>query len=270
MTMKRGKSMVSLIVPVYNEAPFLKRCFDSIKNQTVPFGEVIVVDDCSTDGSREIVQAYKGAIRALHSVNLGVSVSRNDGLSDATGEYVTFLDADDELMPDAHEKMLKAIKEHPMAPVIQFNHLRHYAKINKTVKKYDNREGWYGISDIESMQGWWGVWNKVIWRKAIKYPFRPDMRYGEDGIWILEHLLYGWSIWQEDTETVIHHFENENSLTKSKTKEQLQALEKVQRELLEAHCSLGEPWENIRAIVGVIEKCKNDPNYQKIMKGNGE
>lgn len=265
---------ISLIVPVYNEEPYLKRCIDSIKNQTVPFEEVIFIDDKSTDNSVQILREAEKEntnFRVVERlVNGGVSSARNMGIDESHGEYITFLDSDDELLPDAHEKMLRAIERHPEAQMIQFNHLRHYAKINKTVKKYDNRSGWYDIRDTQRMKCWFGVWNKLIKYDAINYDFDIWMRYGEDGIWILNHLLDGCKIWQEDTETVIHHFENANSLTKSKTSEQIRTLIEKLKGMMLTELEMKSEWHYIRAIYNIIEDNLNNPNYKELLEKDHE
>ena len=261
---------ISLIVPVYNEEPYLQRCIESIKNQTVPFEEVIFVDDDSTDGSLEILQEAEKENQNFHViakiVNEGVSAARNDGVGVSHGDYIAFLDSDDELMPDAHEKMLTAIARHPEARMIQFNHLRHYAKINKTVKKYDNRSGWYDIKDTQKMHCWWGIWNKLIRFDENIHDFPTHLRYGEDGIWVLSHLLDGYRIWQEDTETVIHHFENHNSLTKSKSGEQIRSLIDTLKDMMRIELETDSEWHNIQAIYHCIENIMNDPNRKELLE----
>lgn len=269
--------MINLIVPIYNEAPFLKRCFDSIAAQMADDINVLLIDDASTDGSTDIAReraAQEGWAFYGSNKNQGVSRSRNCGLTAIVhgakipgDSWVTFLDSDDELVPDAFQIMREAIQNCPHESWFQFNHLRHYAKINKTVKKYDNRDGRYGIADLQNTHCWWGIWNKLIRIDAIRHSFRDDLRYGEDGIFVLEHLLDGQKIRTIDKETVVHHFENANSLTKSKTKDQLEALGKAQRELLRDHSGPDEPWENIRAIVACIDDCLANPIYKEILGG---
>lgn len=260
-------STITLIVPAYNEGPFIDRAIQSIRNQTVPFDQVILIDDHSTDGTTEKIRAQGDWIRIEHPDNRGVSAARNSGLEQATCDWVTFLDADDELLPDACEKMHRAIEDwNGRADWIQFNHLRHYAKINKTVKKYWNEDGWIDIHNLHDKHCWWGVWNKLIRTDAIEWFFLDDMRYGEDGIWILTHLLDGARIWQVNQETVVHHFENPNSLTKSKTAEQLNLLEDKLRRMLRAHSDTTEPYENIKAIIGCIDNMRANTHYKEIRK----
>lgn len=260
-------STITLIVPAYNEGPFIDRAIQSIRNQTVPFDQVILVDDCSTDGTREKIVAQTDFVRIEHPDNRGVSAARNSGLEQATSDWVTFLDADDELLPDACEKMHQAIDNWSgRTGWIQFNHLRHYAAINKTVKKYWNEDSWTTVENLHEKQCWWGVWNKLINRKFIWENFDEDMRYGEDGVWVLEHILWGEKIRNINQETVIHHFENPNSLTKSKTKEQLDALEWKLRWILATHATVAEPYENIKAIIGCIDSVRANPHYKEIRK----
>lgn len=89
--------LVSVIVPVYNVKPYLKRCLDSILQQDYDNLEIILVDDGSTDGSGAMCDAYADGykVRVLHQKNQGVSVARNMALDQARGEYVLFVDSDD-------------------------------------------------------------------------------------------------------------------------------------------------------------------------------
>lgn len=89
---------VSIIVPVYNVAPYLRRCMDSLVNQTYPNIEMICVDDGSTDASGTIVDEYAAAddrVRVIHQKNQGLSAARNTGFLCATGMYIMYLDSDD-------------------------------------------------------------------------------------------------------------------------------------------------------------------------------
>jgi len=89
---------VSVIVPVYNTAPYLRQCLDSIVNQTLKDIEIILVDDCSTDESLTILKEYEAAdrrIKVLSQENKGAGAARNTGLHIAKGKYLLFLDSDD-------------------------------------------------------------------------------------------------------------------------------------------------------------------------------
>ncbi len=89
---------VTIIVPVYNTAPYLKKCMDSLINQTLDDVEIIVVEDCSTDSSRRILKEYEKYSNVnvyYNKHNMGIGYSRNFGISKATGKYIAFIDSDD-------------------------------------------------------------------------------------------------------------------------------------------------------------------------------
>lgn len=105
---------VSIIVPVYNVKDYLRKCIDSIIEQTYKNIEIILVDDGSTDGSEKILDEYKEKderIKVFHKENTGVSSTRNYGIEKATGKYICFSDADDYLMNDYVQYLLSLIKK---------------------------------------------------------------------------------------------------------------------------------------------------------------
>ena len=96
--MEIEKEKISVIIPVYNVEKYLKRCLDSVINQTYKNLEIILVDDGSTDNSGKICDEYAKndkRIIVIHKENGGVSVARNIGLDICTGDYVNFIDSDD-------------------------------------------------------------------------------------------------------------------------------------------------------------------------------
>ena len=105
--------MVSIIIPIYNVAPYIERCLLSVYNQTYTDLEVLLIDDCGSDNSITIAEKFifdrqwKEARILVHEKNRGLSAARNTGIKHATGDYVYFLDSDDEITPDCMEVMVK-------------------------------------------------------------------------------------------------------------------------------------------------------------------
>ncbi|HHM04765.1 MAG TPA: glycosyltransferase [Gammaproteobacteria bacterium] len=96
-------------MPCYNAGPYLREAVDCVLNQTYPQVELVVVDDGSTDGSRQVLADYGDQITFIEQNNQGPYPARNNGLSRATGEYVAFLDADDYWTADCLEKLHAAL-----------------------------------------------------------------------------------------------------------------------------------------------------------------
>lgn len=133
---------ISIIVPVYNVEKYLKRCIDSILNQSFENFELILVDDGSTDNSGKIVDEYKSIdkrIRVIHKKNGGQGSARNRGLDIAKGNYIGFVDSDDWIHRDMYKCMYKFITE-DNTDIVQVDH--------DIVKEYIPDEK-CNLSDIE-------------------------------------------------------------------------------------------------------------------------
>lgn len=105
--------IISIIIPIYNVAPYLRECLDSIQEQTFKDFEAILIDDGSTDGSGQICDWYASKykrFKVIHKSNGGVSSARNMGLDIAQGKYIGFIDPDDYISPDFYELLLNAIQ----------------------------------------------------------------------------------------------------------------------------------------------------------------
>jgi glycosyltransferase involved in cell wall biosynthesis len=111
--MDSANPTVSAIVPVYNGARFLAYAVASARHQSVPPQEIIVVDDGSTDGTSEVARDLAGAIVYVRQANAGPAAARNHGVARATGEWVAFLDADDQWRPDKLAVQLAVIEKYP-------------------------------------------------------------------------------------------------------------------------------------------------------------
>ena len=105
---------VSVVIPAFNSRRFILRCLESVADQTLPGVETIVVDDASTDGTRDVVA--NAAVRGLrcigHETNRGSAAARNTGLAEARAPYVAFLDADDAMKPDNLMRKVEVLERH--------------------------------------------------------------------------------------------------------------------------------------------------------------
>ncbi len=108
---------VSVIIPVYNNSPYLGECLDSVVNQTYKNLEIIIIDDKSTDNSLEVIRKYHDKRIKVISLkkNSGVAIARNNGVKIATGDYICFLDSDDYWVNDKIEKQVKFMSENGYA-----------------------------------------------------------------------------------------------------------------------------------------------------------
>lgn len=108
---------VSVIIPTYNREKTIKRCIDSIVNQTMPPYEIIVVDDCSMDNTLGILNKFYPDIKIVKQNHRGAQAARNAGIRVAQGEYIAFLDSDDEWLPDKLELQIRELKKNPDAVI---------------------------------------------------------------------------------------------------------------------------------------------------------
>lgn len=210
--------MISVIVPFWNSEKWIGRCCDSLVRLKGDF-EFLLIDDNSTDKGPEIVRRYDDD-RLVLLQNWyrykGVSGARNTGLDSAKGEWVTFLDADDEMLPEASQVFERMIRLDKTANILQSNHLRYYEKTGKTALKYANPKGVYDLEHLP--QCWCMVWNKLIRRSFIEehdIRFIEGLQYGEDEVFVLDCLAHDNRIIHTMTRTVtiMRHFDNKGSLS---------------------------------------------------------
>ena len=116
-----NKPTISVIVPVYKVEKYIRKCIDSILNQTYQNIEVILVDDGSPDNCGKICDEYAyldKRVRVIHKKNGGLGSARNVGLGLAKGQYIMFVDSDDYLTKDSIGTVLKAIVDYDMPDMI--------------------------------------------------------------------------------------------------------------------------------------------------------
>lgn len=169
---------VSVIVPVYNVAPYLEKCLHSLVNQTLKEIEIIVVDDGSTDDSPAIIEKFAAEhtdkIKAYRKENGGLSDARNYGLNLVTGEYIGFIDSDDFVDLDMYEVMYQKAKEADYQ-IVECN-------LHHTYADWEDTEIGKEIIDNKEllMDGRSVVWNKIYradWLKATEVQFHKGIIY---------------------------------------------------------------------------------------------
>lgn len=139
---------ISVVIPLYNKAEFIKRALDSVLAQTVEDYEIIVVDDGSTDDGSELVAKYADhRIRLLCQKNSGVSTARNRGIAESCGRWVSFLDADDAWKPNYLNTVSMLTEKYPAAGAYATAYEIVYPTGKSFCPKYSGipRPPWYGL-----------------------------------------------------------------------------------------------------------------------------
>jgi len=218
--------MISVIIPIYNAEPWLRRCLDSCEAIVSDDIEFIMVNDHSKDNSRDIALEYVKRDSHFQLVDndvysKGVSSARNKGIDLATGEWITFLDADDYLDKDAHSAFIRSIlsvRAHSDANIIQLDHKRWFTEKNIMKLKWRNPTGIY--TPLNLPQAWVFCWNKLFRRDFIldnNIRFSYGMQFGEDTLFVMDCLTHDKRIACSGEIAVVHCFDNKESLSHSKT-----------------------------------------------------
>lgn len=181
--------LISIIIPVYNAAPYLEEALNSTLNQSYRHLEIIIIDDGSTDGSDKICDRYAEKderIHVIHQNNRGLSNARNKGLDLATGQMIVFLDADDSYSINYVEAMLEAmIKNSSDMVICKYSVHRTLSKMEwEDASKgypsinpgmYDRRSSLRALAD--------GSLNHSVWNKMYKRELWENIRFPEGKVY---------------------------------------------------------------------------------------
>lgn len=217
---------VSIIIPVYNVSDYIERCIKSVMNQTYCNIECIIVDDATPDDSmakcEQMIAAYDGPIQFSvlhHLVNRGLSAARNTGTDAAIGEYIYYLDSDDEITPDCIEKLLQPILENPSLELVQGVHLNEcegneyiFHKQKRPINISCREEVYKEYYKTQNL--WFSAWNKLIKRSLVvqhKIYFTEGIIH-EDVLWMFYVLKQLKKAYLRTDVTLIYHI-RPNSIT---------------------------------------------------------
>jgi glycosyltransferase involved in cell wall biosynthesis len=145
--------LISVIIPSYNSASWVVQSIESALSQTYSNIEVIVVDDGSTDDTRERLAPLDGRIRYFYQANGGVSRARNRGIKEARGDLIAFLDADDLWLPEKLAKQWECLRANPEAAVVHTDTYQMHEPGGTRAYLYVNRERFTGPCSIEFFWG---------------------------------------------------------------------------------------------------------------------
>jgi len=191
----------SIILPTYNRAPLLSKAIESVLAQTVTNWELIIIDDGSTDNTKEIVFSYKNPrIKYGYQENKGRSIARNAGLHHATGIWICFLDSDDWYLEDHLEAYEVAMKSHPQASLFKtgVTFQKENGSILSESKYYNSSEN--QIPFI--LQNYAGVLDLCVHHTLAKASGFPDIKSWEDKAYLIS-LLYRTEWVQVELRTVV-------------------------------------------------------------------
>ncbi|HEY4187786.1 MAG TPA: glycosyltransferase [Polyangia bacterium] len=125
------EAAISVVIPVFNGAPFIRRAIESVRAQTLPAAELLVVDDGSTDGTAAVLDAIDGVTRLGDGRNRGQSAALNLGVAESRHRLVAFLDADDVWMPDKLAHQVAVLAEAPDLEAV-FGHVRERVDVRQS------------------------------------------------------------------------------------------------------------------------------------------
>ncbi len=215
--------LISCIIPMYNAQAYIKNCLESVLSQTYQYFEVIVVNDCSTDTSANIVEEFAkkdSRIRLLHhEKNQGVSVARNNGMEAVLGDFVCFLDADDSLPSDSFAVLMQDAEKYG-ADIVMGRDIsyREYGKFPKesfsgeiTIFRDDEA----AVACLKDFPNTWNVCGKLFSRQILEGLFFCSGRgYSEDSFFFFQCCLRKPLLVYHE-HCVYRVFMSRNSLTRS-------------------------------------------------------
>ena len=213
--------LISVIIPIYNSEEYLEKLLSSLREMINEKIQVILVNDGSTDNSKNIINRYNDIFKVIHlKKNHGVSYARNYGLKYATGKYITFVDSDDSISKDYFKVLLKNIESNHDIYAFELEHV-YKDRVNKNTceyKKLYTKEELFSNNFLKPYVFIW-VTNKCIKREVLlrnRISFNIDYSIGEDLDFMLKVLNSIKTIYFIDKTLYYYNRANSNSLTRKK------------------------------------------------------
>ena len=203
--------LISVIVPAYNLEDYIERCLKSILNQSYTNLEIIVVDDGSKDNTLRVVEKLKNKdsrIKVISKINEGVTLARLEGLKIAVGEWIGFVDGDDEIESNMYERLLdNALKfsadiSHCGYKMIYPNGKVDYVYNSKKIVEQSNEKGLIDLVSGEYIEP--GLCNKLFRKKLFKSLFEIDWKQMD--IRIYEDLLMNYYLFKNSEKSIYEDF----------------------------------------------------------------
>ncbi|GHS99685.1 hypothetical protein FACS189421_10580 [Bacteroidia bacterium] len=278
---------VSIVIPVYNVSQFVGRCLYSALNQNYLDIEYILVDDATPDNSLEIVteilnnHSRKEAVKIIHHPeNKGLAGARNTGIQHSTGDYLFFLDSDDEIIPGCIETLVALT--HKQAVDFVIGEIQVIGNKRKAYPPLLLKEGIYQGNDsvLESFlkRKWYEMaWNKLVKRSIFseKNNWFEEGIVHEDTLWSFQLALTAQSMAVTLVPTYLYHIQG-NSITQKKSKKNIEnfyfVLEKmmqlaVERNLFDSHKAIFSYLERLRIFfIKTLFKNNFDTEYVRKQK----
>ena len=227
--MMNNNILLSIIVPVYNVEQYLRRCLDSIVPQLCGEIEVLIIDDCSPDGSSLIYQEYERLYPQIRSIkrkkNGKISMARNTGIAHAKGQYCWFIDSDDKIDDNAVSNILKDIKTQEVDTLFySFSKIdsdieKEYIQIPRQILLTNQITTRNFNNEVVSCKYGFEIWNKIFSTNIIKkykIEFPKDISYGEDIAFIILYLQYAKAIKISDYRIYFYIIREDSMMGKSK------------------------------------------------------
>lgn len=220
--------MLSIVIPVYNAENFIKRCLDSIIKCDNKKLEIVIIDDCSTDNSYKICKSYKNKYNFIklykNKKNSGVSFTRNYGIEKAKGDYITFIDSDDEISEDYIKCVFELINNKKDIDYIIFGYKNIFVNKEMNINYKNNfiidnktfiNDYLYDFFDNSLI---YSACNKIYKRNLIlcnNIKFKKNYKFNEDIIFCMEYLEYAKTIANINKPLYNYHCGISTSLSKT-------------------------------------------------------